>query len=162
MGERGPVPKRSHQRRRRNKPDNDGGGEVTTAPAASTEPPPAPSADESWHPIARQWYESLAESGQRHWYEASDWATAYLIAESISRDLSPQVVGVTDDGEVVRDTIPLKGASLAAYLKAMSALLVTEGDRRRARAELTRTTAVDEDEEAAVVAINGWKDRLSG
>lgn len=162
MGTRGPVPKRSSQRRRRNKPESDGGApaEITTAPSGTAEPVPAPEPDEDWHPIALRWYQALSESGQRIWYEPSDWATAYLIAESISRDLSDQVVGITDEGDVVKDKIPLKGASLSAYLKAMGNLLVTEGDRRRARAELTRSTQVDQDEEAAVVAIDEWTARF--
>lgn len=155
--ERGPIPKRKSQRRRVNKPDEETGvPDITEAPSGTPAPPQAPEPDQDWHPIARRWYESLQASGQRHWYEPSDWATAYLLAESMSRDLSPQVVGVTDEGKVVKDTIPLKGASLAAYLKGFSVLLVTEGDRRRARAELTRATAVDSDEEAAVVAIDDW------
>lgn len=138
LGERGPVPKRSGQRRRRNKGDEPAkaeAGKVTR---------PAP--DDNWHATARLWYESLAESGQSVFYEASDWATAYLLAESISRDLKPQVVGVNEQtGEPVFAVIPMKGASLAAYLKAMTALLVTEGDRRRARLELERPKSDDEE-----------------
>jgi hypothetical protein len=99
-----------------------------------------PKPNSKWHPIAKRWFESLAMSGQsRKYYEPSDWATAYLIAESMSRDLKPQVVGINEEtGEPVMAVIPLKGASLAAYLKAFTALLVTEGDRRRARVELER------------------------
>lgn len=129
MGERGPPPKRDSQRRRRNKPETP----TTTAPGAvSVEVPPA---DPGWHPLALDWYESLAGSGQAVYYQPSDWATARLVAESLSRDLNPQVVGVTDAGPI-EASIPLKGASLAAYLKAMSSLMVTEGDRRRMRLEL--------------------------
>src|SRR5690242_6765714 len=132
-GSGGPVPKRSDQRRRRNKPE---GGEITKA--AGAEKVAVPRADADWHPVAKRWFNSLAKSGQSRFYEPSDWATAFLIAESMSRDLLPQVVGVTDKGEVVRDTIPLKGASLGAYLRAFSTLLTTEGDRRRMKLELER------------------------
>lgn len=155
MGARGPVPKRSSQRRRRNKE----GGEITQAQGAPLHPPPE--GLESWHPIAKQWYASLARSGQCRFYEPSDWATAYLIAESMSRDLGEQVVGITQEGEVVRDTIPLKGASLGAYLKAMNSLMVTEGDRRRARLELERAGSADEDEDAAVAALDDYRRRFS-
>jgi len=83
-----------------------------------------------------------AEVGQQAFYEPSDWAWAWIVAESISRDLKPQVVGIVEEtGEVVRAIIPMKGASLAAYLKAMTALLATEGDRRRANMELERAGA---------------------
>jgi hypothetical protein len=141
-GSGGPVPKRSSQRHgHRAKADSEA---VDRAPGAENVDVPA--ADGGWHHIARQWYESLAMSGQATFYEPSDWATAYLIAESISRDLKPQFVGISETtGEPIIETIPMKGASLAAYLKAMTALLVTEGDRRRARLELERARVVLEE-----------------
>jgi len=97
-----------------------------------------PRVNSRWHPIAKRWFQALAASGQAQFYEPSDWAAAELLAESMSRDLRPQVVGITDSGKVVKESIPLKGASLAAYLKAFGSLLVTEGDRRRVRLELER------------------------
>jgi hypothetical protein len=141
-GRGGPVPKRSNQRHgHRAKAEAES---VDRAPGA--ERVDVPPADESWHHIARQWYESLELSGQSAFYQPSDWATAYLIAESISRDLKPQFVGISETtGEPIIETIPMKGASLAAYLKAMTALLVTEGDRRRARLELERPRPVAEE-----------------
>jgi len=132
-GTGGPVPKRSAQRRRRNKTDVP----VTTAEGAAIVEPPAGNA--KWHPAAKRWYEALAESGQAAFYEPSDWATAYVIAESMSRDLRPQPIGVDrDTGDPVMALVPIKGTNLAAYLRAMTSLLVTEGDRRRARVELER------------------------
>lgn len=150
MGNRGPVPKRSSQRRRTNEPE---GGPITQADGAVVVPVPA--ADESWHPVARAWFESLAGSGQSRFYEPSDWATAVLMAESMSRDLEEQVVGITDSGQVVKAKIPLKGASLSAYLRAMSVLLVTEGDRRRARVELSRPDPVGHGDAGGAVS---WLD----
>lgn len=96
-------------------------------------------AEENWHPVAKQWYESLALSGQKIYYQPSDWAIAYLLAESLSRDFKPQFVGMNEEsGEPVFEKIPLKGASLGAYLKGFTALLATEGDRRRMQIELER------------------------
>jgi hypothetical protein len=155
MGERGPVPKRSNQRRRVNKDS-----EPQTAPAG--EAPSVPEPIESWHPIAKGWYESLAVSGQSAFYEASDWATAVLVAESISRELKPQVVGVMEEtGEPVFAVVPMKGAALSAYLKAMSSLLVTEGDRRRAQLELQRG-GEKPDSSADVPNIDDYRSRLAG
>jgi hypothetical protein len=95
--------------------------------------------DEKWHPVAKHWYDSLPESGQSIYYQPSDWAIAYLLAESLSRDFKPQFVGVNEEsGEPIFETIPLKGASLGAYLKGFTALLATEGDRRRMQIELER------------------------
>lgn len=155
MGERGPVPKRTTQRRRRNKPED--GAEVTTADGGVRVAPPA--ADRKWHPVAKRWYESLAGSGQSAYYQASDWATAYLLAESMSRDLRPQPIGVDKDGCPIIEAIPLKGASLAAYLKGMASLMVTEGDRRRARLELTLPEAEEAEEKAGVSELDQWRRR---
>lgn len=154
MGSRGPVPKRSDQRRRTNKSATVS-GKVTKAPAADRVCAPTP--DEEWHPVARRWFDSLSASGQSRFYEPSDWATAYLIAESISRDLNPQVVGVTERGDAVFESIPLKGASLSAYLKAFGNLLTTEGDRRRASVELQRGELSDADEDASVTALDAYR-----
>jgi antitoxin (DNA-binding transcriptional repressor) of toxin-antitoxin stability system len=153
MGERGPVPKRSSQRRRRNKP----GDPVDTAAGAVAVG--APAANSKWHPVAKRWFESLKASGQAVFYEPSDWATAQLVAESLSRDLKPQVVGVTMDGKPVRAVVPLRGSSLAAYLKAMSALVVTEGDRRRVRLELERRKT-ESGEAADVSELAAYRERL--
>lgn len=152
-GAGGPVPKRSDQRRRQNKP----AVPITRGRAEEVE---IPEADENWHPVARRWFDSLARSGQSFYYQDSDWATAVLIAESMSRDLKPQVVGITEEGEPVRAVIPLKGASLSAYLKAMTVLLVTEGDRRRLRLELERN---DEPQESGseVTELDSFRSRLA-
>lgn len=156
MGTRGPVPKRSTQRRRQNKESK-----PEKAAGAKQVKPPEP--HEKWHPAAKAWYESLAESGQSAFYEPSDWATAYLIAESISRDLKPQVVGVNEEtGEPTMAVIPMKGASLSAYLKAMTALMVTEGDRRRARLELERGGSDPAPKPAGVTALDEYRRRLAG
>lgn len=162
VGTRGPVPKAEAERRRRNKTTDD---TSDAAPASVVKiqrarKVPVPAADKDWHPIAKRWYTSLKTSGQSELYEPSDWSTAYLIAESMSRDLKPQVVGITEEGDVVRAEIPLKGASLAGYLKAMNALLVTEGDRRRMRLELQG--AEEQGPSAAVTALNDYRDALGG
>jgi hypothetical protein len=94
-------------------------------------------ADEGWHPTARRLYDSFATSGQNLYYQPSDWAILYLVAESISRDLKDQFLGINEEtGQPIMGQIPLKGASLAAYLKAFTGLMATEGDRRRAQMEL--------------------------
>ncbi|MFI5493520.1 hypothetical protein [Actinoplanes sp. NPDC051859] len=56
-GSRGPVPKRADQRRRRNQAT----AVSTVAPRAT--PVPAPPLGFPAHPIAADWYRSLAESG---------------------------------------------------------------------------------------------------
>jgi len=139
---RGPIPKRSEERRRRNKPE---GGEVTkvSAGVAVVEFPPA---HEDWHPIAREWYESLQVSGQAVFYEPSDVATAVYVAEAMSRGLQA----------------PRFSAQLfAAVSSAMTELLTTEGARRRARLELERH-GVEDGKPASVLALDDYRDALGG
>lgn len=118
----GPVPNRTDQRRRTNKPE---GVQVTKAAGAPVVVPPA--ADQAWHQVASRWFDSLKTSGQSAFYEDSDWATAYITAESMSRELAT--------GE------PVNASIFQGWLKAMGSLMVTEGDRRRARLELERPSA---------------------
>lgn len=144
----GPVPKKDAERRRRNKTPDNGGMSAIPAEVVNLDEVLAgeveiPVAEETWHPIAKQIYEAQSKSGQALWMEPSDWSMLYLMCESISRDLNPQVVGITEDGDVVRDVIPLKGASLSAYLKGFAALLVSEGERRKVRIELERQRRID-------------------
>lgn len=150
MGIPGPPPKKDAERRRRNKgPETEGAlssipAEVVNVDELLVGEVEIPTPDEDWHPIASMLYESVSKSGQVIWMEPSDWAALYLMCESISRDLNPQVVGITEEGDVVKDTIPLKGASLSSYLKGFAALMMTEGDRRRLRIELERKKRLDE------------------
>ena len=165
MGSRGPVPKRSEDRIRQNKDYP----EVTRSEAGTGAPSPYEAGD-GWHPIARSWYESLERSGQTRFYEESDWATAYFLAEAMSRELNPQFIGMSTTSEPVLDDdgnylytrtqtfpiqgrIPIKGASLSAIRATMAALLVTEGDRRRASIELQKGGAEPDVGGAAVLDL---------
>lgn len=158
MAGNGPPPKRSDERRRRNKTDASGRPYAETVEAVVIDQQAeilgevvVPSPDPTWHPIARMLWDSILKSGQSIYYEPSDWAVAYLMCESLSRDLNPQVVGITETGEVVKDVIPLKGASLSAYQKTFTALLLNEADRRKLRLELSRQNQID-------AALEGQKD----
>jgi hypothetical protein len=124
-GTGGLPPKRASQRRRKNKPKVP----VDTAPGfAKVKVPPA---KRDWHPIAKRWYWSLANSGQAAFYEPADWETAWVLAESMSREFQQEG--------------PPRAAAMAAWRTMMAALMVTEGDRRRARLELVRTAQLPED-----------------
>jgi hypothetical protein len=130
-GPRGPVPKRSEERRRRNTPK---AAEPVKLPLAASEDWPAP--DEEWHPIAVRWYRSLAESGQRQFYEPSDVAAAVYVAEAMSRSLRGKMSSVM----------------FAAVMSAMTELLTTEAARRRARVELERVDVAEEPPAVASMA----------
>lgn len=154
-GTGGPLPKRSDQRRRTNTP---AAGEPRKAPAGAK--PKAPPVASSWHPIAKRWFKSLSASGQSQFYEESDWATAYVLAESMSRELKPQPVVAGDSIEMLN--LPPKAASLAAWLKGAGSLLATEGDRRRAALELQRQKPLGTEEGGDVTHLDDVRSRLRG
>jgi len=139
VGSRGPVPKRDAQRRRRNKPET----ETKTAPGKPVAVV-VPEPDPAWHPMARDWFTALSESGQAVWYQPSDWQTARIWAEVLSRQLS--------SGRVSAQMI-------AAWAGAATELLTTEGARRRAKVELEQPKA-DADEDAAVADLDRWRVKL--
>ncbi|HET6916604.1 MAG TPA: hypothetical protein VFH56_10995 [Acidimicrobiales bacterium] len=145
-GSRGPVPKRSDQRRRRNKveggtPDKVAGGAGVQMPAP----------DESWQPMARDWYVSLAASGQSVFFEASDWQQARVAAEMLHRMLEARTKGGSP---------AVNGQALSAWLSMTTTLMVTEGDRRRLRIELQRGEVVDADEDASVTALDAYRAQI--
>lgn len=135
----GPIPERSDRRRRANKPEI----EIESAPGAEDVQVPEP--DPDWAPFVTRWYESLAESGQSHWYEPSDWATAWILAEVLDRAMI--------NGKP-------SAMLIQSFLSGAAELLTTEGSRRRMRIELAKGPQVDDDAEAAVTAMDAYRKRL--
>lgn len=135
----GPPPKRSDQRRRRNKPD---GSQPNLTVVKDDAPRPvvkAPRVSPSWHPLMKDWFRSLKQSGQARFYEPSDWQTARLLAEVMSQELN--------NGEGV------KASMLAEFNRAAASLMTTEGERRRLRVELQAADgAVVDDESSSVMS----------
>jgi hypothetical protein len=127
MAQFGRVPKLDEERRRRNVPD--GPTKVTGARSTNVE---IPEADPKWNPIALRWYEALGQSGQSDFYEPSDWAEAFYIAEVMHINLQQGRFSSTLFDSVGRQS---------------ARLMTTEGDRRRLRVELER--GVDVHDEAA-------------
>jgi hypothetical protein len=124
-------------------PAGQGGSPVTrgTSQRASIT---IPKANKAWRPQARSWFNSLALSGQSEFYEASDWATAVVAAQSLDIFLRTY-----------------NAAIYSQFVKLSERLAVTAIDRARARIvledpELPR----DADEDAADEALSGWQGRL--
>lgn len=99
--------------------------------------------DTQWHPLARDWYRSLAESGQSKFYEPSDWQTARVLAELLSRALQR--------GKVT-------AALIERWQVGATELLTTEGARRRVRVELDAKGG-DEEEAADVSELDEHRRR---
>lgn len=119
MGSRGPVGKRDAEKM----------GHRTKAEKAQTETVETagevlvPDVDPEWHPIAVEWYCSLAASGQSQFFEPSDWAAAFFVAEAMTRNLKSS---------------RFSSELFKGVWAAMGELLTTEGARRRVRVEVDR------------------------
>lgn len=118
MGSRGPVPKRSSARLGHSKKEKVDSVAPVTATVAM------PKANSRWHPIARDWFNSLAESGQSQYFEPSDWQAARYVGDVMSRNL--------------KQTSRFSAVLFQAVWSAMNDLLTTEGARRRVRMEIER------------------------
>lgn len=150
---RGPAPKRADERERRNVPAT---GEAIAMGSAEfddlpfevellVEPPPP---GDRWEHGAIQIYEATLRDPARIWMGPADWAAHWLMCESISRDLAPQYVAVAEGGvdletgekvsdHVVRERLPLKGASIAGYIKWFGMIGIGEAARLGLRREVT-------------------------
>lgn len=138
MGSRGPVPKRSESRHRRNSP------EPTRAPSEA-QGAKQPRGSASWSASAKRIWKSLGASGQARFFEPSDWAFAQFVMDEMTR---------YQDGE------RQNGQVLTGLLSALTSLMVTEGDRRRAGIELARPTGEGDGEPAQVEVMDKWRQRL--
>lgn len=134
----GPIPKRSEHRRRRNKE----GGEVEKLNVKNPFVD-MPDADESWHPMIIDWYNSLKESAQARMYEPSDHQHARLVAYLFSTALR----------EKEQEDRKLPAMLLQTLFAEMSKLMTTEGERRRLRLEIERGNDGVDPDHAEVTSI---------
>lgn len=135
-GRGGPPPKREGQRRRRNV-----GPSVDHATSDGELRGPELLGEHS--EVGLRWYQALRTSGQAQFYEPSDWAAAELTVLAI-------------DAFVAKKSAVMFQAIQSAWVQ----LLVTEGDRRRARLELEQ--AAPEGESGDVSWIDHARRRKSG
>lgn len=155
MGTRGPAPKRDAERAGHRS------AEYAADKVALNEAVEVPPAKESWHETALAWYASLAKSGQSRFYEPSDWAKAWLLADALSEYCTDVAIGPAydDNGKPITGRFA-NAATLKVLLSEMASLGVTEQDRRRMRIEVERKPTQTEDELAEV--IRGQFEALDG
>lgn len=142
LGKPGPVPNRSEDLAR--DPSRKGGdrGNITKG---VLRPVTIPDEDPEWHDIAKMLWRSLQTSGQSDYYQDSDWAFAYSLCDDLTFYKNP----LTDrNGELYHKR---SGQMLQTIYSAMERLLVTEGDRRRVRIELTAPESGQNEKADAVV-----------
>lgn len=139
MGLRGPVPNRSDDLARPRERNGEARqlGAITTGELRGTT---IPHADPEWHDTAKKIYKSARTSGQEDFYQNSDWALLWSLCEDLS-----------DYKKASR-----RSAQMAQVIySGFTSLLLSEGDRRRARLELS---VIKPDEKyAELFAIDAYR-----
>lgn len=137
----GPIPNRSDDLSRERDANR---GDRAPLKHGEMMPVTVPHENKDWHPVAKKLWKGIKTSGQSVWFQNSDWAYAYFCMEEVTRHMNAG---------------KHSAMLLAAVDSMLSKLLVTEGDRRRARIELTMPEQ-DEGEPASVTAVKDYKKRL--
>lgn len=136
MGTRGPAPKRESQRRRRNQPErpiDQVDGAVPAPPLGLDDP----------HPLAEAMYEALCSSLEAGYMTAASWQRARLSAHVMSQQL--------------RRSEGPTAVMYTALQQDWKALLIDPAEQRRLGIEVARAPEVDEDELAAVSALDDFR-----
>jgi hypothetical protein len=130
VGVRGPIGKRDDERIRRNIPENP---TVTVQAIGTVEIPPLGDVSHlgETHPLISEMYDSIRASAAVKFYEATDWQFARMTLYMLNQEL----IAAQNNGK------PVGAMKLTAINQMLSALLLTEGDRRRARLEIERAPA---------------------
>jgi hypothetical protein len=143
MGERGPAPRRDAERRRRNKPEGGPADKITqevldALPFEVDYTPEPPDVSADWHVLVKQFWDDMQTDPARKWMTSGDWAALALVCEAFSRELVDQPVFDKETGEIT-ERIPVapKSATIAAFLKMLEHVGVTESARLRLRKEVS-------------------------
>ena len=132
MGVRGPIGKRDEERIRRNIPENPTETITVIGNVKIPEMGDLSHLGET-HPIVEEMYESIKQSAAVKYYEPTDWQFARLALYTLNQEL----IAAQHYGK------PVGAMKLTAINQMLSALLLTEGDRRRARLEIERVQNTD-------------------
>lgn len=127
MGVKGPIGKRDEERVRRNIPENP----TETVTMIGTVKIPElgdMSYEGETHPLIAEMYDSIKASAAVKYYEPTDWQFARLTLYTLNQEL----IASRHQGK------PVGAMKLTAINQMLSALLLTEGDRRRVRLEIER------------------------
>src|SRR5690606_35643017 len=102
----------------------------------------------NWGPAAQAIWQAATESGQKVFFEPSDWALLALTCSQIDQEYRddliiekvklPMELGAGGGEELIYGSRPMPAGKFAAILKALGSLGFSEGDRRRMQIELTR------------------------
>lgn len=91
-----------------------------------------------WGALARDIYEGARDSGQADFYQQSDIAYMTFVLEELNRYMEPYGSSFDEEtGEVIALYPKRSGQMFQAIHSSMQSLLLSEGERRRVRVELT-------------------------
>lgn len=121
----GPVPKRSTDR----DPSNNVGKVIDKVQAFGVVKKPALGLGENVHPIIIDFWESLGESAQSRYYEASDWQYCRIALHFLNN--------------MLKNVAKPSAQMLTVVNQMLTDLLVSEGSRRRVRMEIEREATKD-------------------
>ncbi|QJD50209.1 terminase small subunit [Mycobacterium phage Iwokeuplikedis] len=131
-GTRGPIGKRDEERVRRNTPDSPTETIAVIGPVEIPEMGDLSHQGET-HPLITEMYDSIKKSAAVKYYEPTDWQFARLALYTLNQEL----IAAQHQGK------PIGAMKLTAINQMLSALLLTEGDRRRVRLEIERNPGPD-------------------
>lgn len=140
MGARGPVPNREADLAR---PRSRKGADQQPVTKGTARTVVWPEASTDWHEIAQELFNACAKSGQADFYQQSDIALLYSLCDDLSH---------------YKKSGKRSGQMAQTIYSALSNLLVSEGDRRRVRVELTEPETGKTP--AAVLAIADYREAL--
>lgn len=141
----GPFPMRTDDLSRAADANRKGSMPLTKGMSIPCEPL---AANPKWDHIALQTYESMTKSGMAQFFEASDWAMLYLLCDELSHLRG------------VRETMGKTPAIIfQTVVNGLSALGMTEGERRRMRIELEEGKA--EEADATLTVISDYRQKLN-
>lgn len=145
MGQRGPVPKRKAELRGHRSRAELEGETVSSAPAGRGGGAKPPAEDPKWHRIAKKIWRAAKTSGMARYYEETDWAVLYSLMDDLSE---------------YKQQARRSSQMLAAILAGLTALGLTEGDRRRMQIELARPDV--EETTAGQAEVERWMQEFGG
>ncbi|MCQ9385127.1 phage terminase small subunit [Brevibacterium moorei] len=138
----GPIPLRSDERTGH---AHGAGGQSAGITSGTLQPVKWPQVKKEWTDTAKELYRGKKASGDAEYMQQSDIARLRFLCDNVT----------------FYERQGIRSAMMLANLQSeMSNLMFSEGDRRRARIELSKVDTSKED--AQVVALRGYKDMLGG
>lgn len=127
MPERGPIPMPDELRQRRNDSpfpvDHISDEDLASLPIPIDLNPTPPASRDDWCDEARELWEAIQVDPAALWMGPAAWAFAKVMCSVVHLEFQERVTAVLqpgrgdDSGEIIREVVPMKGATINALLK---------------------------------------------